>query len=284
MSAALPFAAAEPAAVDLAAYAARIGCTGALRPDLETLRALTRLQPAAIPFEAIDVLLGRGVELSPAAVEAKLIGRHRGGYCFEQNGLLKRALEAIGFEVEGLLARVRWMALPGARTPPRSHMVLRVTIDGVPWLADVGFGSCVPTAPLRMEEAGPQPTEHEMFRLVTHGRALMLQALIDGEWQPVYELFPEPQEPIDFEVANWFTSTSPSSHFRHRLIVTRTTPEARLTLLDGRLTIRPAGGQAERRQLGADGIERALAELFGLEPEPAWRPALERAALRTESE
>ena len=228
------------------------------------------------------MLLDRGVDLSPAAVDAKLIHRRRGGYCFEQNGLMKRVLEAIGFEVDGLLARVHWNAGPGAGAPPRSHMVLRVPIDGVPWLADVGFGSCVPAAPLRLDDGEPQPTVHDRYRLAPHGRAQMLEALIEGRWQPVYELFPEPQEPIDFEVANWFTSTSPSSHFRHRLIATRTTPEARFVLLNGRLTIRPAGGQAERRRLDADGIERALGEIFGIAVEPDWRPAIERAAAAAE--
>ena len=93
----------EPA-IDLAAYCARIGYSGPLMPTLVTLRALQELHPAAIPFEAIDVLLGRGVDISPQAVDAKLIGRRRGGYCYEQNGLFKRVLQAIGFEVEGLIA------------------------------------------------------------------------------------------------------------------------------------------------------------------------------------
>ena len=76
-----------------------------------------------------------------------------------------------------------------------------------------------------------------------------------------------------------YTATHPESHFRHRLIVTRTTPEARHMLLGGRLTVRSADGSSERRCLGADEIERELAERFLLPVEPDWRPALERAAL-----
>lgn len=102
-------AARQPAAVDLAAYCQRVGHSDPLAPTLETLRALQARHLASIPFEAIDVLLGRGVDISHQAVEAKLIGARRGGYCYEQNGLFRRVLGAIGFEVDPLVASVRWM-------------------------------------------------------------------------------------------------------------------------------------------------------------------------------
>jgi N-hydroxyarylamine O-acetyltransferase len=264
--------------IDLAAYCARIGHAGPLTPTLATLRALQALHPAAIPFEAIDVLLDRGVDLAPTAVEAKLIAARRGGYCFEQNGLFRRVLTAIGFEVESLVARVRWMLPPGALPTARSHMVLRVTIDGDPWLVDVGFGSCVPTAPLRMDTSGPQSTPHESYRLVPSGDALLLQAQLEDSWADVYQIAREPQLDIDYEVANWFTATHPSSHFRHRLIVARTTPQARYVLLENRLTIRTPDGRAERRFLDAGAIEQALVQTFGLPVEASWRPVIERAA------
>ena len=73
--------------VDLDAYFRRIGYDGPREPTLDVLRAILALHPATIPFEAIDVLLDRGVDVSPAAVDDKLIARRRGGYCYEQNGL-----------------------------------------------------------------------------------------------------------------------------------------------------------------------------------------------------
>lgn len=264
--------------VDLDAYFARIGYAGPRTPTLETLRALHALHPAAIPFEAIDVMLGRGVDLARAAVDAKLIGRGRGGYCYEHNSLFQRVLSAIGFEVESLLGRVRWLAPPGAPPRPRTHMALRVTLDGVPWLADVGFGGCVPTEPLRIDIADPQPTAHEPFRLFPFGDALLIQAQLGARWTSLYELAPEPQLDVDFEPANWLSATHPAAHFRHRLLVARTTPEARHTLLDAQLTIRRRDGRMERRTLGPDELEQALHETFGLPVEPAWRPVIERAA------
>ncbi|MGH8429485.1 MAG: arylamine N-acetyltransferase family protein, partial [Solimonas sp.] len=174
--------------VDLDAYCARIGYRGPRTPTLATLRALVELHPAAIVFEAIDVLLKWGVDLDPMAVDAKLIHRRRGGYCYEQNGLFKRVLTAIGFDVEGLISRVRWMAPAGRPPAPRSHMALRVTLDGVPWLVDVGVGGCVPTAPLRLDSSEPQPTQHEAFRIIPYGFALLVQARLGEVWQPLYEL------------------------------------------------------------------------------------------------
>lgn len=92
------------AAVDLNAYCARVGYDGPRTPTLETLRALNARHPASIPFEAIDVLLDRGIDLSPQAVDAKLIPGRRGGYCFEHNSLFRCVLETMGFHVQGLAA------------------------------------------------------------------------------------------------------------------------------------------------------------------------------------
>src|SRR5687768_6422913 len=137
--------------IDLDAYFARIGYSGSTEPTLAVLRELHALHPAAIPFEAIDCLLDRGIDISPQAVDAKLIHGRRGGYCFEQNGLFARVLQALGFEVENLAARVRWNMPPEAPAQPRTHQVLRVPVDGRTYLVDVAFGGCVLTAPLLFE-------------------------------------------------------------------------------------------------------------------------------------
>lgn len=108
--------------LDLDAYLARIGMGradgtphGELRPDLETLYAVHRAHTAAIPFESLDVLLGRPVALEVKAVEDKLVHARRGGYCYEQNSLLAAALERIGFEVSGRGARNRTRGTPCCR-------------------------------------------------------------------------------------------------------------------------------------------------------------------------
>jgi N-hydroxyarylamine O-acetyltransferase len=263
--------------VDLGGYFERIGYDGAPRADLETLRALHVLHPAAIPFEALDVLAGRGVDLAPEAVDAKLIAARRGGYCFEQNNLFRRVLTALGFEVEGLIARVLWMSPPDAPLGARSHMALRVTVDGEPWLADVGVGTCTLTEPLRIVLDERQRTGHEDFRIRAIGRELQLEVDIAGAWTPVYRASPDPAEQSDYESGNWWTSTHPDSLFRNHLVVTRVAADARFTLIDGRLTIRRPGQDAEQRQLDAAGVELVLSDTFGLPFDEAWRPICRKA-------
>lgn len=264
--------------IDLDAYLQRIGYAGSRAPTLDTLRSLHAQHPGAIAFEAIDVLLDRRVSLDPVAVDAKLIGAGRGGYCFEHNSLFRRALLALGFEVEGLGGRVRWMLPPDAPPTPQTHMALRVTLDGEQWLADVGFGGCVLTEPLRFGTTAPQQTRHGAFRLIPSGSRLMLQARLGEAWVSTYELSTEPVPDIDYELGNWFTSTHPGSHFRNTLVVARTTDQARYTLLNNRYTVRHINGEVQRVVLDADGIESTLAGTFRLPVEPCWRPVIDKCA------
>lgn len=266
------------APVDLDAYFARIGYDGPRTAELSTLQALHALHPAAIPFEAVDVLLERGVDLSPAAVDAKLITARRGGYCFEHNSLFARVLTALGFEVEGRIARVVWMAPPEAPLTGRTHMALQVTINGEPWWVDVGFGGCVLTQPLRLVLDEPQRTAHEPFRLRRVGRDLALDVKLGEDWTPTYIADADAPLWADYEAGNWWTSSHPTSLFRNHLLAARTTPEARFTLLNNRLTIRSVDGAVDQRELDAQGIGRILAETFGLPVEADWRPILEKAA------
>lgn len=267
-----------PAAALLPRYLARIGYRGPVAPTLEVLAALQAAHIAAIPFEAIDALTGVGIDIGADAVDAKLIGQRRGGYCFEQNGLFLRVLRTIGFEAEGLLGRVRWMLPDDAPPTPRTHMVVRVTLRGRRWLADVGFGAAVPPQPLAMDSEGAQPTRHESYRVVRQGAEWQVALSIDGEWRTLYRIEDAPPPAIDYELGNWYTAAHPDSHFRHQLIAARTTAEARYGLRDNRLTTRLADGRIDRRYLTADEIARALSEIFLLPVRPHWRVAIERAA------
>ncbi|HEY6175060.1 MAG TPA: arylamine N-acetyltransferase, partial [Kofleriaceae bacterium] len=125
--------------IDLDRYFARIGYDGPRDATLATLNGIANAHVQAIPFENLDVLLGRGIDLDLDAVQRKLVDDRRGGYCFEQNSLLLAVLGELGFEARPLSARVR-MQRPRDFVPARTHLVVRVELDG-PWLADVGIGS-----------------------------------------------------------------------------------------------------------------------------------------------
>ncbi|QDP18540.1 arylamine N-acetyltransferase family protein [Sphingomonas xanthus] len=264
--------------VDLASYCRRIGYCGPLVPTLTTLTDLQRQHIAAIPFEAIDILLGNGTDIRPEAVDSKLLGRKRGGCCLEQNMLFARVLNQIGFRIEIMMGRV-FRGSPPNDPQPRTHLATCVTIEGDRWLADVAFGAYVPPEPLRMEVDVAQATQFDTYRVVQKLNGFSLEVLIGAQWECLYWLSTDPIYPSDLQMANWHVTTHPDSPFRRQLIAARTTPSARFALLENRLTTHFPDGRREQSILSAIEVEAALSEQFGLEVAPSWRSTLERAAL-----
>jgi N-hydroxyarylamine O-acetyltransferase len=251
-------------AIDLNGYLRRIAYSGPVSAELPTLRALATAHIAAIPFENIDPLLGLPVSLELDAIERKLVHQGRGGYCFEQNHLFLAVLRAIGFEVSGLIARVLWMR-PEDAVVAQTHMLLRVELDGVSWLADVGFGSMALSGALQLQPDVEQVTGNEPFRLLSHAGDWRMQALVRGEWRTLYRFDLQPRPAIDYVVANHYTSTYPDSHFLHGLIVARTLADRRLGLRNREFAVHPMGGESVRRTLhGLAEIKQVLQEQFGI--------------------
>src|SRR5262249_8012507 len=153
---------------------------------LETLESIHALHPAAIPFENLNQLLGLPVPLDLDSLQTKLVTAGRGGWCFEQNTLLQHALTALGFSITTLAARGLWNSPPGQPVPPRTHMLLLIDLGGSPYIADVGFGGNVLTAPLRLEANIAQSTPHEPHRLAPLENGFVLEACIGAEWKPLY--------------------------------------------------------------------------------------------------
>ncbi len=252
------------ASPDVTAYCRRIGYSGDLQSTIATLRALHRAHVGAIPFENIDALLGRPILLDPASLQAKLVIARRGGYCFEQNLLFKDVLESVGFRVTGLAARVR-----GAGTYPlraRTHMVLLVRAEGHTFFADVGFGGTGLLDPLPFMADREFDSPIVRFRFTErHGLWVLQSSQLEAEWIDLYAFTEEPQERIDYEVANWYTSTFPSSVFRHSLTGQRVRPHERVILRNRDLTITTAGGEERRLVNSAAEARTILREKIGLE-------------------
>lgn len=258
--------------IDVDAYCARIEYGGDRTASLEVLRVLHALHPAAIPFENLDPFLGRRVSLDLAAIQAKLVEDRRGGYCFEHNMLFRAVLVALGFAVTPLSARVVWMAAPDAPLGPRTHMLLKVDIADRSYIADVGFGGQLVSAPLELAPGLEQPTAQAVMRLAEEGNALRLQTLLPTGWASLYRFTLEPAEQSDYVLSNWFTSTYPGHLLTSNLIVQRLAPETRTSLFNTRLTRRFPDGRAETVELPSpEALDRALVEEFGL-------PSLEDAA------
>lgn len=239
------------------AYAARIGIPRPTVPDRATLARIVEAHAAAIPFEGINPLLGVPVDLDPGAIAAKLIEDGRGGYCFEQNGLLRAALVALGYRVTSLEARVLWMRPPHEPTG-RTHMLLRIDLEDGPVIVDVGFGGGTLTGVLDLVADIEQPTPHEPFRLTRDDGCWVLSIQAMGGWHPLYRFTDVPTPDIDYRIANWYMSTSPQSHFVFGLTCARALPGKRLALRNFDYAIHHTGGETEKHQIDS---ATALAEL-----------------------
>jgi N-hydroxyarylamine O-acetyltransferase len=224
------------AAVDLEAYLARTGAPKPLAASLEGLVSLHRGHCAAIPFENLDILLGRPIELELEPLQGKLVRARRGGYCFEQNTLFQAVLEALGFRVTALAARVRAGAT-GVRA--RTHMLLKVDLPEGAFVADVGFGGDGLVHPIALAAGVETWVGFMGHRLRREGGDWwVLQGNDGGEWSDLYTFTLEPHHPIDFVMANHFTSTWPRSSFVTNLTAQRTWPEKRTILRNRELVVR----------------------------------------------
>lgn len=239
-----------PSAIDLEAYFKRIGYAGDRAPTLDTLQAIQLRHAETIAFENLNPLMGRPVPLDIESIQQKLVRDGRGGYCFEQNLLLKHLLAALGFQVVGLAARVLWDEPDGALRP-RSHMLLLVELDETRYLADVGFGILTPTLPLRLKPGIEQTTPHEPFRLIPAGEEFVMQAKIRGIWKTLYRFGLQEQLLPDYEVSNWYLSNHPESIFVTGLMAARPAPGCRYALRNNELAVHHLHGGTERRRLAS---------------------------------
>jgi N-hydroxyarylamine O-acetyltransferase len=244
-------------------YLARIGWSGPLEPTPATLRALLRAHMARIPFENLDVLLGRGVRVDVESVYDKLVTAGRGGYCYEHSTLLKAALEQVGFAPAAHSARVVMVVRRSAA--PRTHMFLTVPLAGQTLVLDPGFGGHGPLVPLPLVEGRDVCDGSDVHRMTRRDGEWVLEARIGGTMTPLWMSTVEAESPIDFVMANHFTSTWAESPFVNRLMLRALTADGRVTVMNRDVTV-SSGGALERTQLADRAALRALlARYFGID-------------------
>jgi N-hydroxyarylamine O-acetyltransferase len=251
--------------LDLDAYLARIGYTGPAsgtsEPPEALLAELHRAHLAAIPFENLDIMLGRGVKADLESIQDKLVYARRGGYCYEHGQLFAAALERLGFTVDRLLARV---VTDGEPMRPRTHLTLRVGAGSQDWLADVGFGSS-PPVPLAWR-AGPQEADGWVYEVVTDEAdgTWKLRELQGADWGTLYRVEDQPVYPADVVMSNHYTSTYPESWFTWQPILVRRVPGAIHSIVGRGYTVTTPGYIKDRRTLTDEEFAAALTEVFGL--------------------
>jgi N-hydroxyarylamine O-acetyltransferase len=238
----------EPRLTDLALYLRRLGFDMPPAPTLETLRQLQLRHTGVFPFENLTTLSGEPVLIDLPSIEKKVLHAGRGGYCYELNNLYLALLQALGFDARGISGRVV-MGQPEGAWTARTHRLSLVTLDGVRYISDVGFGGMVPTAPLLLDTADEQITPHESYRIEQHADGYTLRARVAGEWRAMYIFDLQRQEDIDYAVGNWYVSTHPESPFARQLMVARTGEGWRRTLNNGSFAIHRMGCDSERREV-----------------------------------
>jgi N-hydroxyarylamine O-acetyltransferase len=255
------------AAFDLDAYLARIGVRGCrssgLPPDVDAIAALMRAHMAAIPFENLDVLLGRGVRVDLESVFAKLVTDQRGGYCFEHGTLFQAALRALGVEATAHAGRVL-LVVPKAEAP-RTHMFLTIVDGGTTWVLDPGFGGPGPIVPVPLVEGQEARHGHDVHRLVRRDGEWVLEGMIRGAMTPLWTSSLEPQFPVDFALANHYVSTFPESPFATRLMIRALTPDGRVSAMNRDVTVMRDNVTEKYQLADRAALRRLIAGYFGFD-------------------
>jgi N-hydroxyarylamine O-acetyltransferase len=240
-------------------YLARINYTGPRQPTPEVLRALHVQHLLTVPFENLDIHLGREIVPDEQRILDKVVGQRRGGFCYELNGAFAALLRALGFEVEMLSARVP--RADGTTSPEFDHMTLLVHAGGERWLADVGFGECF-LHPKRIDFAGDQPDPCGTFRIEQRDAR---DWLLSSAQQSEYLFSLEPHPLADYAAMCRYHQTSPQSSFTQKRVCTLATTTGRMTLRDDRLIITENGTKREEPIDTDDAWRATLREKFGVE-------------------
>jgi N-hydroxyarylamine O-acetyltransferase len=231
--------------LNVPAYLERIGCAPPTDLSAEALRSLHRAHMLAVPFENLDIHLGRKIVCDEARFVHKIVNEHRGGFCYELNGAFATLLRALGFRVTLLSARVA--RADGSAGPEFDHLTLRVDLEE-PWLADVGFGDSF-LEPLRLESRAEQPQDGRVYRLTSRDGVFGLEVMSDGRWKREYVFTLQPRELSEFAGMCHYHQTSPESHFTRSRICSMATPEGRVTLSEN------MSGESSDRKLDRKLIE-----------------------------
>ncbi|HTI46330.1 MAG TPA: arylamine N-acetyltransferase [Casimicrobiaceae bacterium] len=249
--------------LDLDAYFERIQWGGGTRPTYDTLAGILDAHMRHIPFENLDVLLGRPIRLDIEGLQAKLVNARRGGYCFEQATLLGAALGELGFAFTAHTARVVLFAPRSASA--RTHMFLNVTLDDRAFVVDPGFGALAPRVPVPLVDGTTVTRGPDAHVMTRDGGYWVLRAKADPGMIDAWVTTLDLDNAIDFEMGNHFTATWPGSAFVSRIMLRAFGEDLRVTVMNRDVTVR-RGDATETRQLADRSELRALlARDFGFD-------------------
>ena len=246
--------------MEIEAYLKRIGYSGSREPSVESLRLLHRAHMLTVPFENLDIPLGRPIVLSLPSFYDKIVRRRRGGFCYELNGLFGWLLEQLGFPVRILSARVFDGTRPG---PEFDHLVLLIEMEER-LIADVGFGDSF-LEPLGLDIGEGHGPCGSSYRLTGSDSERILQRRRESDWEPPYVFSLTPRRLFEFNAMCQHHQTSSESIFTRKAVCSLAIPDGRITLSNNHLIIM-AGGRREEQEVAGEEEYRALLKTrFGID-------------------
>jgi len=251
--------------MNVAKYLERIQYNQPLLPDLKTLRGLHVAHMQCVPFENLDIGLKRTIHINENTIWEKIVANKRGGFCYELNGLFAWLLKQIGFNVTYLNARV--FDREGNLGMDFDHLALLVQIpdERGRWLADVGFGDSF-NEPLCFEMDVEQVQGLRTYQLEQSADGYVVwQRNYDGTWEQEYSFDLQPHKfPEEYEVGCLYHQTSPKSSFTRGSIISKATPDGRISLENDKLIITQNGQRIERPLESKEKYQVLLKEHFGV--------------------
>ncbi len=249
---------------DVSAYLSRIGFEGKAEPTFECLKRLMTCHLKTVPFENLDVYHGHiEPSLETDAMFEKIVTNHRGGYCFELNGLFSKLLSGIGFDVSCRAARV----LSGRNyIPPRAHRVIVIKISGKGYFCDVGFGGTVPTEPIEIacdKIIDSEPDRRYKFSSGEKGITLFIEK--NEVFVPVIMFDKAPSDEADFVPLNAFCAYSVYEPFRKKQMIWLGVEDGRCSIDGDILKVKRNGIDTEICLDTEEDLRGALKTYFGLE-------------------
>ncbi|MBQ9953968.1 MAG: arylamine N-acetyltransferase [Eggerthellaceae bacterium] len=255
------------------AYLERIGFEGDVRVCKETLDELVFCHQKSVPFETYDVhVFGQAPALDEDSVFQKIVERRRGGYCFELNKGFELLLKGLGFDARPVLSR----AVRGRDgRMPINHRGMVVSLDGVDYSLDVGFGGPMPAGALALVDGLEQDIRGELYTprnidgmwwavdRVTRSTHDFFDDGVPMRKQTELELCLAKVEDLDFGPLNTAFS-QPGTLFRDFIVCNLRLDNGHYALKDYVLTVREDGQKSVIEFANDEELKAGLLQYFGM--------------------
>lgn len=249
-------------------YLTRLALTVPKSLNLDFVYELQRRHVAEFSFNSLAVVLGEDISLDVEAISEKIVTRGMGGYCFEHNKLTYELLKELGYDVQLKLARVLNNNLE--REAGRTHRVTLLTLEGVSYLVDTGFGGNGPIAPLRLDINTDQTAGLDRYRLLAKGKGEYdLQVIKDADYFTLYRFDNAAYSDGDCELGHFYSHKNPHAVFLKNLMVTLKKNDQTLALVNSELITRDRLGERKQQIESPEVLGNILLSEFDIALEPA---------------